>query len=83
MNEKVGHSEIEKGTESTKTKVLMKKQELSSSLNFRAEFIYKFFIAVHAILTLHPACINKKPNSLTVVLSAEIIHFIYWLLFSE
>lgn len=83
MNEKVGHSlKLRREQNQQKQKVLMKRQELSS-LNFRAEFIYKFFIAVHAILTLHPACINKKPNSLIVVLSAAIIHFISWFLFSE
>lgn len=65
--------ETEKRTERTgKWKAPMKRQERSSPLNFRAEFTCKFLIAAYAILILHLACMNKKCNTLIVLLRAEI-----------
>lgn len=65
--------EIEERAEWTgKWKAPMKRQEWSSPLNFRAEFICKFLIAAYAILILHLACINKKCNTLIVLLREEI-----------
>lgn len=64
-------SEIGKRREWTgKLKAPVKRQEWSSPLNFRAEFTCKFLIAAYAILCL--ACINKKCNTLIVLLRAVI-----------
>lgn len=66
-------SEIEKRTEWTeKLKAPVKRQELNSPLNFRAEFTCKFLIAAYAILILCLACINKKCNTLIVLIKAVI-----------
>ena len=65
--------ETEKRSEWTgKCKAPVKRQEGGWPLNFRAEFICRFLVAAYAILILHLACINKKCNTLIVVLGSEI-----------